>query len=603
MAGRWWEADRTLLHGEITEAVRAIENQQQDRRQRYAYYLGLYEGRHIPSLDGLAWAESQADVIDDEDSKENVLKQAIDSIVAKIASSRPRPIVLTNAGDYELQKKAKQQTLLVEGVIADQKGYALGRQIFLDGCIWDVAAMKVYADPMAKRIRLRRVLASELLVDYLDGKDGAPKSMFQTRVVSRSELAARWKGKKYAHAVNNAQLHRELKGGSWQIDEPVSVFEAWHLPSAPGAGDGLHVISTTAGTLFVDDWEREAFPFVIWRWKKRTLGWHGMGAIEDVVQQQKQVTFLDRRIGRLLNASTTRVFAEKGSKINITDLGNDEGGFLVVEYTGTPPVFNPDPGPPQVLFSERGEKKEAIFEALGISQLFAYSRKPGSLASGEALRQYKDSESQRFLDIGQDWDDFWVEVAERILDAAADLVEAVGGEKVKLLVPRGKGLAEVLLSDLDRDRSRYMVQIRPASLLPREPAGRLSTIQEMLGIFPQAAPLLASKIDHPDVDDAMSMMTASVQAVQYDIEQLQAGKPVQPESFLDLQTAKQLVLAAYLRARNNNAPEHILEGFRQYLLSVDSMIREVQQQQMAIQMAQQQPQQQPIPGQMPPGMQ
>lgn len=608
---RWWEADDSTIHSAIVETAKAIDKQQSGRRRRYAKYLGMYEGRDIKSLDGVDWAKHAGD-IDDEDSRENVVKGAVDAAVAKISTNRPRPVCLTNAGDHKLQAKAKKRTLLIEGVIHDQKAYKKGRRIFRDGCIWDNGILKIYPDVDRKLIAIDRVLDDELYVDEHDGKYGNPRNIIHGRTVTRDEIRAMFPEPEHQYAIDHADLHRETSGAGSNADDPVTLFEAIHLPSGPDAGDGKRVMSTTAGKLLAEEWKRERFPWVPWRWKERALGWRGMGMIEDVESQQKQINFYDKRIGRILNSAMVRVFIDNKSSVDLVDLGNDDtGGFLACEYKGQPPIFSNDPGPSPELFTERAEKKASVFESLGISQLRAQSKKPAGLSSGVALREYKDVESERFQDIGQDWEDFWIEVGERIIDAAEDLADHPDIKSMTIQVPRGKGIEEVKLSEVDCTRERYKVMIRPASLLPKEPAGRLQTVQELLGIYPQAAPLLASKIDHPDVDDVMSLMTASVDAIRYDIEKLSDGELVTPEAFLDLQTAKTLVLAAWLRARNNNAPGNVLEAFENYLLGVESMIKQAQAEAMAMQArAQGMPGMPgapggpgPAPGPMPPAMQ
>jgi hypothetical protein len=84
----------------------------------------------------------------------------------------------------------------------------------------------------------------------------------------------------------------------------------------------------------------------------------------------------------------------------------------------------------------------------------------------------------------------------------------------------------------------------------------------------------ARYLDHPDVTDAVSLVTAPVDAILADIEQLQEGRAVTPEPFLDLQTAKMLALSSYLRARNQGASEVVMRAHRDYLLDVESILQE-----------------------------
>lgn len=600
MTQRWWDESLEIQKAVVT-AFQAIESRQETRRINDAIHLGMYERRTITSLDGADWAYNALNEY--EDPRENVPKSVVDSAVAKIGSKRPRMIQMTNGAEWELQNKARKRTLMIEGVIHEQKGYKKGRAVFKDAGIFDNGHMAVYADPMRKKVMFERVLDNEIRVDDLDGKYGNPRSLFRHKIISRAELQAAYPGKTHAYNIAHAGL---IVGGTdpESIDDPVSILEAFHLPSGPDAKDGRHVICTDQGCLVDGTWARERFPLATFRWKDRPLGWRGMGIIEDVEDLYRQLTELDDKIEAILDGCTNRVFIEKNSQIDVEDLSNDTDGKAICRYIGKPPVFSNDPGPSQELFMERERIKRAIFEHLGLSQMFSESKKPAGLTAGVAIREAKDIESERFTDVYQAWDEFWLDVGELTLDALEDLVEMVPAKEVIVNVPTGGTLESIQLSDVDMERSKYQMQIRPASMLPKEPAGRLSTLHEMAGMFPDAATYLYGKMSSPDVDDVMSLLSAGGDAIRYDIEKLNEGEYITPEPFLELGAAMKMALAGYMKARNGGASEKVQEAFRNYLLGLKNLMEEQKLAEMAAQ-AGQMPQQMPGTGPMgqllPPG--
>lgn len=592
----WWKESKSEVAERVVSVFQAIDSMQLGRLQRYAYFLSLYENKTTTNLDNYA-IESSNQGLYNQESKENIIRPAVDSLTAKISTNTPRLVTQTNGADFKLRRNAQQRTLLIEGVLADQKGYKLGRQVFRDGCIWDFGAMKIVPNYDEQRVTLERLLPHEVVVDEYDGRYMAPRSLYTIRMVPKSVLYTLYP--KMKKSIDNAGIIRDYSGYKYQgpTEDQCEVIEAWHLPSSMDATDGRFVCATSAGELVDCQWTHDVFPIAIWRWKTRQIGFRGFGAVEDIENYQKQLDFLDETIGKLLNNMTVRVWVQDGTKVNTDELTNDTDGFPIGTYVGERPQIIPDPGPPDALFMERERKKAAAFEQLGISMLSAQSKKPAGLNAGVAIREVKDTESERFEDVGQQWDEFYIEVAEKIMIALEDLNSHI--PNCRISVPTGDSLSEVSLSKVDWQRERYKIQVKPSGILPREPAGRLQTIQEMVAIWPQATDYLASQLNGPDVDDAMSMVSAPVSAIRSDIEAMLDGEPRSPEPFLDLQLAIQLTLQSYQKLRSQqNVPEEILEYLIAYMQAADDIIKNTAA--IAMNVANQQAQQAQMTG--PPGM-
>ena len=402
----------------------------------------------------------------------------------------------------------------------------------------------------------------------MDGKYGEPRSMMRTKTIARELALAVYKDAKDA-IFKAKNFSKSPKMGI--IDDPISIVEAWHLPSTEDSNDGRHFIGTDKGTILDEEWTWPRFPIYPFRFKDRPFGWYGVGIPEDIESQQKEVDYWNERIQQILNLATIRVWLERGSKINKEDLTNDP--MPIGEYTGQPPAFTQDPGPPPDLFMERDRKKASAYEQIGLSQLFSASKKPAGISSGAGLREMKDTESERFQDVGQNWDDFWVfDVAYHgILDAAEDLARE--NKDFEIPIQMSGKMTSLKWKDISIDRKKLLVQPWPVSLLPRDPSGRIERVQELMGMFPQAAMALARFIDNPDVDAAISLVSAPMDAILSDMEAIEEGKEVTPEPFIDLAMAKMIGLSSYLKARNAGAPEEILDVYRYYLQCCHEMLQ------------------------------
>lgn len=590
----WTEKDPKARHSSLMSYTRRIEKAQAGRRARNAHRLGWYWQKQITSLDSMSWSMQQD--LQVADNRENVIRSIIDAATAKISTSKPRPVFIAVGGDFSLQKRAEQLTLAIEGVFRTLRLYSLARNVFRDACIWGTGLIKWYADQHMRTVRCERVLVDDILVDHVDGKYGIPRNMIQALNVSRDVLRAKFSEKKHAEYIAGAALERRTADVEADIADPVTLYESWRLPSIPGGDDGMHCIYTTAGLLVSEPWEYDGFPFGVFRWKPAPLGWHGIGLVEELEKLQEAQDWIDGRIKRMLNIATVRLFVPKGSGVNQESLTNDPE-FPLVEYAGAqPPIAAHDPGPAPEVLNERERNKAAMYENSGVSQLMAAAMKPAGLNSAVALREHKDTQSERFADVGQAWDEFFCDCARLACFAASHL----GDAPVVVSTADGAGANRVKWSDVRMDTDEYQIQIQAANILPREPAGRKEAIMDLISMFPTAAPLLAKQLKGSDIDSAMNLVSAPIDAILCDIEQLDAGVPVMPEPYIDLNAAKTLVLSSYLAARSKRAPEEVLEAYRSYLIAIDSIQREAA---MAAQMAAQaaSPQMPPAGG-MPPGM-
>jgi len=569
----WW--DKKIKGAELVRRVVAswkhVDEMQGEIRARMNAAWGLYLGRGTIDLDTSSWTlkgptYSQAP----EDRRENIVRSAIGALVAKIATNRPRPMILTDGGDYALQKQAKLMQLWLEGILDDSGAYALSRKTFLDGCLSPVGLIKVFADTERETVGVDRVLRTDIAVDPHDARHGKPRTLFQHMIVAREVLAERYGATTPAVVLAALTSRTMTDTDPASVIDPVSVIEAWHLPSGPKAEDGRHVICTQAGEPLLDEpWKRERLPFAVWRWSTQPLGWDGVPTVDELLPYQEMHDYLSSRIDIMVEQCKTHVGFEKGAKIDFDAYGSKGRETGYYSYTGKEPTVSNDPGPPVALLMERERIKAAAFEQIGLSQLTAQSQIPKQMESAVAQQEYKDTESQRFLDVGQAWEEFFCGadgLAQLVMDAAEDL-----GKDIVVRPADGRATREVKWSQIRAVRSDMRVCVRPSSWFPTDPAGRIARIEALAKIAPLPPAMAARMLDHPDVEAALSYMTAAEDAVLADIEILEDGQNVTPEPFLDIQLALGMVLSRYNSLRSQGAPEERMAPFRAYLLSLTDM--------------------------------
>lgn len=571
--GLWWYVDQESLPTTLAAVWRNLETAQSAKIIRWKKWLGLYEGRQITGLDLAKYADYlPSDVINC-----NYIESVIDSLLAKIATGTPRAWVLTDEGSWDLMERAEAMTALVAGVYQEQSAYQTSRETFLGACIFGDGFTQIFPDSKNGRIEVENVFRPELRFDDLDGRYRRPRASYRHKIMSRPVLEELYgveipsKGRENADLLVSADS--SAKDIMRQIEDPVSVIEAYHLPSGPGAKDGRRVITTPSACVVDESWDWPHFPYARFSLKPRAIGMDSKGAAEQLAGHQNEVTEVAKKLQRLMQAATTRVAMERGSEISQEEATNDP--YAALHYTGTPPVVLPDvPFHPSWLEYFRMLKAE-MYELFGMSLLYAQGKKPPGLDAAAAIREVKDSESERFQDISQAWDEYHVSQngafpsLSRLIIWAAGVVDEHADEGFSAtLIGENDSLRKVAWKDCYMDAGNYRLALWPSSLLPKQPAGRLQTVKELVGMFPQLQPMLGSLLKFPDLGPAMSVIADPTKGILQDLKSLNKGERVAVEPWIDKALAKALVTGSYLSARGRQAPRRVLEAHRDYLLAL-----------------------------------
>lgn len=567
-AYKWWLADsKKALAEQVLDTVEFLKQQQQWRYRQATVYARMYGNMSLQNFLGsntTKMAIGQTLPIDRPTM--NVVQSCVDTLVSRITQQRPRPVFLTDNGDYRMRNMAKQMNGFIQGEFYQMKAYELGALLLRDAAVWGTGCAKVFEKD--KRVSIERRFCMELFVDENDALYGDPRCLYELKLVDRSVMAALNPDKK--SMIENADQGYPFASGDQTASDQIIVAEAWHLPSGPDAGDGRHCIVCSEGTILDESWDNPTFPFVFLHYSPRPTGFWGQGLAEQLMGTQVEINKLLMTISQSINlVGVPRVFVEDGSKVVKAHLNNAIGS--IVTYRGTKPQYEVAPCVPQELYAQLQRLVDYAYQQSGISTLAAAAQKPAGLNSGEALRSYDDIQSDRFAALVKRYDQFFIDLAYQNIDKAKIIAEEEG--KYTTVYPNKDGTREIDLPNADI-LENPIIQCFDASSLPRDPAGRLQKVTEMMQaglIDPNEGRRL---LDFPDIEQVDKLNSSREERIYQVLDQIiENGKYTPVDPFMDLQLAEKIVVD-YI---NLYAPAKLEEAKMQKLRDFFSQIQMMKQ--------------------------
>lgn len=567
---KWWLANsKSALAQEVIDTGSFLKDNQAYRYRQAGIYARLYGNMPLFNTVGVTLDKmaSQMNLPIDRPTM-NVVQSCIDTLVSRVTQSRPRPVFLTDNGDYHMRNLAKQMNSFAMGELYRCKAYALSELMLRDACVLGTGCIKIY-ETSDRKVGLERVLQTELLVDPNDALYGEPRQLYQFKLVDRDVLAAYFPD--YASQIQKAQQAYPDNGGesARTVSDQVIVVEAWRLPSSKDSGDGRHSIACSSGIIFDEEWKKPNFPFVFLHYSPRIMGFWGQGLAEQQMGTQMEINKLLMTISAAINlVGVPRVFVEDGSKIVKAHLNNQIGA--IVTYRGTKPIYEVAPCVPQEVYAQLQRLVQYAYQQSGVSALAASAQKPAGLNSGEAIRNFDDLQSDRFAALVRRYDNVFVDLAYQTIDVAKDIAERDG--KYTTVYPNKNGTREIDLPKVKLLEDTYIIQCFDASSLPRDPAGRLQKVTEMAQsgmITMQEARRL---LDYPDLEQVDKLANASEERILQILDDIvESGEYTPPDPFMDLQLAQQLVAQyynLYVPAKLEESKAEMLRKFSSQLMTI-----------------------------------
>lgn len=543
----WYKQPADAQFQNIMSVVTRIDNMQSYRRTLNLRHARLYSNLEVLGMSiytlGTAMSVPQAE-LDPNRITYNLVKSCVDTAASKIAKNRPKPQFLTSKGDYAEQERAQKLTQYVEGVFDSVKMYQLAAKAFTDGCVFGTGAIKFYVEN--DKIQAERVLIEEIKVDDNDAIYGKPKSLYQVKQVPRQSLMDAFPEK----AMDIARVASSTPNSS--SVELIKVVEAWYLGS-----EGKHTICIDNATLLSEDYKKDYFPFVFYRWSERLTGFFGMGLAEELAGTQLEI---NRTLQNIQSAqrlvAVPRIAVESSSKVSTSQITNEIGSIF--RYTGKTPTFFTPTAMNGEVYSHLKWLIASGYEKTGISQLSATSKKPSGLDSGAALREYNDIESERFMLTSMQYEQLHLDAAAIIIDMSRDLYAK--GVNTTIKSDADGFIDSISWKDVSLDDDRFVMKVFPTSLLPTSPAGRIEKVQELIqaGWIDKANAL--DLLNFPDLKAFESLETANNKLIEKNIyEMLKTGFYLPPEPQMSLDVAMSMSHKYYLQGRVDGLPEDKLE--------------------------------------------
>lgn len=541
-AYEWWTADSPAERSrQLCSTFAYLKTGQTGRLRQAAVHARMYGGQALMSYIGsnMSLMDQYAPLSPSRPTY-NLVSSVTDTLVSKVTQSRPNPVFLTDNGDYRERNLAKKLNSFISGEFYRTKAYDMGTQVFRDGLIQGTGCLKVLRTQDDK-VGLERVLCTNIFVDMQESAFGDPRRLYQVMLYDREVLEGMFpKAKVLVQQAEKATVDKSATS-SKTVSDLVMVVEGWSLPSYKGAKDGKHTIACSSGELFSEEWKKDHFPFVFFHYRRRQLGWWAMGVAESLMGTQLELNSLLDTISKCIKlVGVPRVFYEMGSKVNKAHFSNKIG--VLIPYQGTKPTYEVANCVPQEMYSERDRIIQFGFQQEGLSMLSATSQKPEGLDSGEAQRVYQDINSERFASTERLYSNIYVDLAYLMIDLAKDIAEETGSYST-VFMDRKKGRKEIDLPKLTLLDEPYVIQCYTESSLPKDPAGRLQKITEMIQSGMIDIQEGRRLLDFPDLGQMETLANAGEERIYMQLDDItDTGKFEPPDVFMLLPKAEQIVV-------------------------------------------------------------
>jgi len=518
----------------------------------------------------------------------NVVQSCVDTLASRLTQNKPRPIFLTDNGDYKMRSLSKQLNQFILGEFYQTKAYQIGAKNFIDSGVIGDGCVQVYEDPTEKKVALDRCLSTELYVDQNDAMFGNPRQLLRFKLVDRSVALESFPEKEKLVILAEKAYPDPSATAQTTISDQIMLVEAWHLPSGKEAKDGLKTIVCSSGILADDSYKRNRFPFAFMRYTPALLGFWSQSLAEQLMGTQIEINKLLMTISRSINLlGVPRIFLEDGSKVSKAHFNNEIGA--IIPFRGTKPIFEVAQCMAPEVYAQLQRLVEYAYQQSGISMLSSQGEKPAGLNSGASLREFDNIQSDRFAALQQRYDDYYVDLAHLMIEQAKEI--AIRDGKYQTIYPDKDGAREIDLPAAKMLEDPFVIRCYDTSSLPKDPAGRKEYIVEMMqaGIYsPQEGRRLLGFADTEQVD---KLETAAEERILKYLDQIvEDGKYNEPDPQMDLQLALKLVVQYY----NLYVPAKLSEAKTQQLLDFKIQIEDLIKQAQAPQAG---PMAQPLAGQ------
>jgi hypothetical protein len=577
----WWEEKtKPKALNPALGIFKYFADHDKNRLAAYNAYSRIYLNRDIDDSDYLATYTAAWNTEDNAYSRVpvNLVKIMIDSATARVTKQNPRPVFVTQGGNFSLQKKAKQMQKWVEYCEHFTDLRPLKKAAAVDGAIYGNGFVKTCPHPAVDEVTNGRVHPADIFVDPMESSAGAEIThLYQRAYVSRSRLMkifAKHKDKiRRAGNISDDDGYKFRRQDQHKLGTMVEVVEGWRLPSYHGAGDGKHIIFVSNQVLVLDDWDHDELPFSCYKWKDDpTMGFWGVSLTEELLGLHYDFNHSITNIETCIdNMPTPFILVPEGGNVSEGTLGNVNG--IVINYSDEAPSFQLPPSVPGDVV----DYMEGIWQrALQVSRIVSLGMPDttgNGLETGQAVRDFNDIQQTELAPQYEGFERFNVDVYRAQVRAGRDIYAR--NPSFKVVLRQDKYTIEDVdwgTIDADPKRDSFVIQVFPASMLSQSPAGRKSDVLDYFNAGWLDVGEAMSLLDFPDMDRFRSLKNANRDNIERILEEmLDENVYSPPEPTLDLRLAMIMTTMYINRAQAMRVPEERISNLRQFLRQVKSL--------------------------------
>ena len=561
----WWKYEPDRLWMGVESAISVLETAQTTRRLMNIQFSRLYSNMDAIGFPYNSLMNSQTSKSNASENKIslNIIQSVIDAVASKVAKDQPKVSFVTNGSDdYFLKLRAAKLTKYVAGVFKQANVYENSELVFRDACVTGTGFLYIYEKE--GKIQTEWCVADEIRVDEIDGWKQKPRCMYRVTLRPRDMLCIEYP--EFEQEINAAQTAIQGRVAVQSTTEMVRVIESWHLRGSKKSKDGIHCVTIENCTLFSEQYDKDYFPIVPFRWYNRPLGFFGRSITEEIKTIQIEINKILKTIQQAQELiAVPIIFCPNEAEVAEDVLLSNDIARLVPYSGGNPPsIISPQALSPEV-YSHLNSLIQWAFQIVGLSQTTASGMKPAGVDSAVAIREVSDIETGRFAMVANRWEQFFIDVARVIVDISRDLY--MKDPDLAVTYTEKKLLREIKWKDVDLQDNPFDIQTFPTSQLPDSPAGRIQTITEYVQnqwISKERAMELLS-LD-PDLESEVNIQTASLRLTEKWLSQMvEDGIYNRPEPTMNLPLAQQVAQGVLCQLQVDGAPEDRLQLVRNFI--------------------------------------
>jgi hypothetical protein len=487
----------------------------------------------------------------------NVCKSCVDTITNKLVKNKVVPKFLTTGGTLNQRTKAEEMNQFLFGLLLKTKAHSAFKLALRDACIFGTGFVKPYVK--GGEIFFDRIFPDEIFVDPADAYYGNPLTEYQRKFISKDVLCADYPERKEDISVLRT-IDYPFNGS---VTDNIMVVESWRLPKVKGI-TGRHIICADGVNLVDEPWTRPRSPIRKLHFTSPVLGFFGQGVCEELVGIQIEINRLLTHVQECMRLlQQPRIFMPMGNKSNPNHWVNDIGTFI--PYSGEPPtIYTAQTVHPEVFQQLENLWKKA-YEIVGVSAMSAQSKKQPGLDAAVAIREMADIESERFMLLSQDYEDF-------IVDCSLSITEQMPAN-YKVRAQTDQGLKKLVWKDIAVEQDEYTIKVFPVSALPQHPSARLSYVTELKnsGLIDQETSV--ELLNFPDLERQFAQQLAPRRLIERTLEKMLAnGEYSSPEPYMSLDQAILIAKQMFNFAKLEDYPEERQDMIRQWIDECSALI-------------------------------